>query len=424
MSKLKDIFKNLLIFLLLFIIVIVLIVPRGLSSKEHFVNTVINGYTSESLYRDTLTNSPSSSAINTYDKLASSLSFNTNDDKMYELTMKRCYQYPKIKFDDIVKGWLINQHRDIFTQSFSLSTIDFNEVKGKIISSIQNAHDSQLNGGIPSPIRGPVYVEIIQVPYYRNSQNNPIDIKSFSVSAYNFQAEHNELKSNVNSYTQPINYYCIIYYPRYTPNGILQPKNKDTFTSQKLPQRDKKYASGEQQCYMHAQGANDGQNVYAGCSSSSGLPLKNKLSNYVANCFGPKPGNNLLQSDPRDTLTTLSTYSILYTVNINALSLKTYFFNNNNTYPTPWQYSTDIQSPQGFIPVRFGSQNELECIQEPGTNISKCYSTTGQKPKDFVATNSALNLNNNSGSYQTLPVMACNNPRDTLANNICNLYNS
>jgi len=419
MFKIKTLIKNTLIFLLLFVIVIVLLIPRGLSNPhESFVSSILSGNTSQSIYRDTMkTSKTAADGVALYDELSSSMSFSqTNDDKNYELIMKRCYQYPNTTFDDILNGWLINKHTDIFTQSFSLSTVDFNEVKTKIISNIQNAHDNILNGAIPSPIRGPVYVDIFQVPYYKNSTNKVIDIKSFSISSYNFQAEHNELANNVNSYTQPINYYCIIYYPRYTPNGILN--NYDSFTSQEIPKRDRSYVSGQQQCYMYGQGANDGQKIYAGCSSSTGSTnLKNNgLISYVANCFGPKPDNNFLQKDPVDKLTTLSSYGVLYTINTTSLSLKPYFFTKNMTYPTPWQYTVQSQNSTGFKPMRLSSQNQLECLLDSTKNSSQCY-ITPNTPQSFK--NTSAIVNSPSANYQVLPVDSCTqNP------SLCQLYTS
>jgi hypothetical protein len=419
MSKIKKMIKKVIITLLLFIIVIILLVPRGIYSKESFISSPesTTNTTSESIYRNVFTNSPAASAVSTYDAQINDLSFSrTNDDSKYELIMKRCYQYPNLTFEQIASGTgegakTLGQG-SCFKQTFTMSTAEFINVKLQIIQKIQNAYDSELNGGISAPIHGPIYVQIFQVPYYitNDANSSTISLQPFNIASYGFKAQYQDGN-------QPINYYCIIYYGRYSPDGILV--NDDNFTKYSLPYFDQNYASGEQQCYMRGatkNGMGEGINVYAGCSSSTGTTT----GGYPAKCTGPIAGNNLLQKDPNDKLTTLSSYGILYLVNPTAPSIKSFFFSGVTSYPTPWKYIGSAVSAGGiYNPVRLSSPTEVECIRDP--NTEECYGNTITNLNKAATTFNLNDKNNNIAipmNFEVIPAIPCSSIN---GQPICNL---
>ena len=339
--NIKKNIKSVLWILLITIVCVVLLIPRKVLT-ENF--EILRGYTSETLYRDL-------KDITKFDERSADISFmETIDDRSDELIMKRCYQIPTT-IDYIIAQANRTRYRGA-RRTLTEITSNFTDVINKITLDIQTVHDTLVNG----LIHGPIYVFVYQVPYYKNKEGQDISLQSFNVSSYNFQPSFDE--RNING-QQPIYYYVQIYYSRYDSDWKLT--QGDVFKKSIMNEYDNLYASFEPQCYMVAAGTTTGPTKYAGCASSTAST--NGMN--TATCLGPQFGNSLLQQDKEDKKNTVSTYGILYTINMNAPTIKKFLFNKDSIeYPTKWQYLHRIN-----VPVRLNKNKEVECLSD---NSKKC----------------------------------------------------
>jgi hypothetical protein len=308
----KNIIKKTLTILLLVLIAGILLVPKKIFTNEEF----LTGKTSQTLYSTRYKNN-----YKEFDKNQLDPTFmNSIDDSNYELIMKRCYQFPGVTIEEMIKR--MNQQvndptsRFIGQRGFTLITNNFTDVKNKIIADIQTVHDTK----IKAPINGNLYTLLFQVPYYKDAQGEDIIIQSFNINSYNFLPSYSADPRNMNG-QQQIYYVVWMFYGNYNSKWKIQ--NQDNFPQLWMSWLDANNISYEPQCFMVGAGNTDGPVKYAGCSSSKGT-INGVAS---ATCAGPKAGNNLLQTDNKDPKTTTSSYGILYTVNKTASSIAPYFSN-------------------------------------------------------------------------------------------------
>ena len=367
MSKFKGIIKNISLTVLLIIIAIVLLIPRRhneILTHENFIS--LDGYTSKTLYRDTKN-------IAVYDSVTQQPSYmDTIDDKNDMLLMKRCYQFADSTLNDVIDLLTSKKLVNNAVQQGVVYTNDFGTVSNNIIQSIQTAHDTFLNNGIASPIHGPVYVFIFQVPYYKNNLGEDISIQSFNVSTYQFQPYYVDPKNSLNSNPDHlIQYNYIICYGRYDKNGNIM--DTDTFATKVLPDLDKKYVSYQNQCYINGAGIAQGPKVFAGCSSSSGTQsyTSPEQKYLTAKCLGPEKNDTLL-TKAVDPNIRISTYPILYTMNTRCDAVSRFFFNPNNIQsPGPWQYITN----QNML-AHLNKDGNAECLSYDGVKCAPANTLT------------------------------------------------
>ena len=336
--------KTLLWIILITILVIVLLIPRKIIN-ENF--ETLRGYTSETIYRDL-------KDITKYDNRMKEKDFiSLIDDRSDELLMKRCYQIPGTKMENLMNDGINN--RPCKARSFNVITTDFTEVIEKIVLNVQDIHDTRVKG----LIHGPVYVLISQVPYYKNDKGQDIALQAFNVADYGFSPRYDQSNTNSN---HTIFYKVIIIYSRYSKGWRLN--ETDLFKTSIMSWLDSNNISYEPQCFMSAIGTRSGPFKYGGCASSDGtIKIDDKTINS-ATCLGPKWGNNLLQSDTTDVKNTPSTYLILYVLNNNADSIKRFLYNKDTVdYPTPWQYVRNVH-----VPLRQNSNKNVECVSNDGIN--------------------------------------------------------
>lgn len=334
--------KTLLWIILIIILIVILLIPRKIIN-ENF--EILRGFTSETIYRDL-------KDISKYDKRMTDIDFmSTIDDQKDELIMKRCYQIPNFKIEQMQ----MKKDDPCKLRTFDIVTSDFTEVINKIVLNVQEIYDTRVKG----LIHGPIYVLLSQIPYYKNDKGEDIALQSFNTSSYQFSPYLNE--TNVNN-TSAIYYKCIIYYSRYSRGWRLN--EEDLFKKTLMTYLDRNNTSFEPQCYIKGVGASSGPLKYGGCASSDGtIKVDNKPINS-AKCLGPKPGNNLLQTDNTDVKNTPSTYVILYVLNNNADSIKRFLYNKDTVeYPTQWQYVRDVN-----VPLRQNNNKDVECLSSDGKN--------------------------------------------------------
>ena len=398
------------IYVILFIILlIILLIPRNYIKSSYY--TKENFASSIDIYKDYINNGTTPDdtldKAQKYDSLVqNNMNFmNLIDDNKSIILMKRCYQVADT-LDNLINQHKLNLNLDKNIQMFNIITNDFSVVESTIITKIQEAHDTILNDGMQVPIHGPAYVILTQVPYYKDNTG-----KTFSVInpvEYNYNPSYSAQTNGINS-QQQIFYYVMILYPRYDELGRLTMANADTIPIQIITDLDNNNISREQQCYMHGVGTGVGVNKLAGCATATDnlstllSSLKILPTNAVASqmtdsmCLGPKPGNNLLQTDQKDIKNTPSTYITLYSINQTATGINQFFFNGIHqkvSDENKWIYLAATNPP-----FKINSDGNVQCVSNDGKD---CAWQLDQTSSDQVNLLNDLNYpTNKSPKYNT-----------------------
>lgn len=234
---------------------------------------VSSGTSSRSLYRTSKTFDNDVAALSTV--------LTDSDDA---LLMAGCYQFSTNQTPDK----LIPQ--DCLFSFFELYTNTFDEVREKIITSLQSFITSTLK----TKLSGDAYVLLSQSPYMRDSNGNVITTQ-YNISSYNFEPK---VGPNLNDTPLYVRYYVIL--PQYDRN--YNRKQTATAISSIL----NSYRTNKDQCFVKC--VNDNTNSYCGCLNTT----KNSVSqSYTSSCSSTPD----LTGDTNKSVNIPANFYIMYKVN-------------------------------------------------------------------------------------------------------------